>query len=178
MLVLLSPGFEEIEAVTAIDILRRAGVNVSVAGLEPDFVHGSHRIVIKCDLFFDEINIGDYDCLLLPGGQPGTNNMKSNTAVLEIVRAFQSRKKWIAAICAAPTVLYEAGILANKQVTSYPAEQPVFEQARYRSDNIVIDDNIITSRGVGTAIDFALKMVEILKGKEQRDQLAEKILWK
>jgi protein deglycase len=177
VLVLLSPGFEEIEAVTIIDILRRAKIDVTTAGLEENIVIGSHDITIKCDVYYKSINIDEFDFLVLPGGQPGTNNLKSNPRVIEWLQKFNQENKKIAAICAAPTVLAKAKIIDTIKVTSYPSEVDKFDAEYYSDDVVVVDKNIITSQGVGTAIDFSLELVNIVKGKEIRDELASKILW-
>lgn len=177
VLVLLSPGFEEIEAVTIIDILRRAEIDTTIVGLEKEMVKGSHDIFIKCDIYYKEIDITEYDFLVLPGGQPGTNNLKSNSKVIEWLQKFNQENKNIAAICAAPTVLEKAKIVDNIKVTSYPTEKNTFDSDYYSEEKVVKDRNIITSRGVGTSIDFSLKLVEIIKGKEMRDKLSSKILW-
>jgi 4-methyl-5(b-hydroxyethyl)-thiazole monophosphate biosynthesis len=176
-LVLLATGFEEIEAVTVIDVLRRSKINVTVAGLGRKKIVGTHEIPIYCDVLMNDIRPNQYDVLCLPGGQPGTNNLKSSKEVLELVRTFAQKGKLIAAICAAPTILKEAGILDGRCVTSYPSEKKVFSQSEYQNKDVVEDDNIITSRGVGTAIDFALTLVKILQGEVSRDQLADRILW-
>jgi 4-methyl-5(b-hydroxyethyl)-thiazole monophosphate biosynthesis len=178
VLVYLAPGFEEIEAVTIIDLLRRAEINVTVAGLEKGSIEGSHGISILADVNYDEINPDDYNYLILPGGQPGTDNLKSNQKVLEAVRKFRNENKLIGAICAAPTVLHAAGILENKKVTSYPSEKEVLTSSRYEDSPVVKDDNIVTSRGVGTAIDFALDLIEEIKGKGVKEEIANKILYK
>ncbi len=178
VLVLLSPGFEEIEAVTVIDILRRAEIDISIVGLEKNIVSGSHDISINCDVFYKDIDIDKFDFLVLPGGQPGTNNMKSNPTVIEWLQKFNQENKKIAAICAAPTVLEKAKVIDNINITSYPSEADKFDVEYYSNKVVVQDKNIITSRGVGTAIDFSLELVNIIKGKEIRDELASKILWK
>jgi protein deglycase len=178
VLVLLAPGFEEIEAVTIIDILHRAEIEVIVAGLEKESVTGSHNISIKCDIFYKNLNIDEFDFLVLPGGQPGTNNLKANPIVLEWLQKFNKEKKSIGAICAAPIVLREANVIDRVKITSYPSEEEAFEKNYYCEENVVKDKNIITSRGVGTAIEFALELVNTIKGKNVRDELATKILWK
>jgi 4-methyl-5(b-hydroxyethyl)-thiazole monophosphate biosynthesis len=177
VLVLLSPGFEEIEAVTVIDILRRAEIDVTIAGLERGIVTGAHGIPINCDLYYEQVNSEKFNAIFLPGGQPGTDNLKKDPTVLTLIRQFYNDNKIVAAICAAPTVLYTAGILAGKKVTSYPTEKEVFSESNYTEDKVVQDGNIITSRGVGTAIDFALTLVEVMKGKQQRKTLSERLLW-
>ena len=178
VLVILSPGFEEIEAVTIIDILRHANVDVTIAGLERNIVTGSHEISVKCDVYYEDVKINEFDYLVLPGGQPGSNNLKTNATILKWLQKFNNDKKSIGAICAAPIVLKEANIISNIKVTSYPAEKNNFDADFYKEQNVVKDKNFITSRGVGTAIEFALELVNSIKGKNVRDDLASKILWK
>jgi 4-methyl-5(b-hydroxyethyl)-thiazole monophosphate biosynthesis len=177
VLVYLAPGFEEIEAVTMIDLLRRADIDVTVAGLEEGSITGSHGISILSDVNYETIDVDNFDYLLLPGGQPGTNNLKNNQKVLDSVKKFQNENKLIGAICAAPTVLHEAGILNNKRVTSYPSEKDVFSTSQYETSPVVKDGNIITSRGVGTAIDFALDLIGEIKGDDIKRETATKILY-
>jgi 4-methyl-5(b-hydroxyethyl)-thiazole monophosphate biosynthesis len=177
VLVFLAPGFEEIEAVTVIDLLRRADIDVTVAGLEHGSITGSHGISLLPDDHYESINPDDYKYLVLPGGQPGTNNLKSNPVVLDTVKKFKKENKLVGAICAAPTVLNEANILDNKKVTSYPTEKDSFSSSIYEESSVVKDDNIITSRGVGTAIDFALELISEIKGIEVKQDIAKKILW-
>lgn len=177
-LVLLSPGFEEIEAITIIDILRRADIEVVVAGLEKNLVMGSHQVSVNCDVYYKDIDIDDFEYLVLPGGQPGTNNLMANETILKWIKHFSENNKFLGAICAAPLVLNAAKVLTDKKVTSYPTEKQAFKSSTYLEKNVVIDENIITSRGVGTAIEFSLELVKIIKGKKVRDELASKILWK
>jgi len=177
VLVYLAPGFEEIEAVTIIDLLRRADIEVMVVGLIEKSVTGSHGITILSDITIEQVDPGDYDYLVLPGGQPGTNNLKKNKKVIESIKSFMQDNKLIGAICAAPIVLLEAGILKNKRITSYPSEKTVFTSAVYEESSVVKDDNIITSRGVATAIDFALDLIREIKGDTIRHEIAEQILY-
>ena len=178
VLVLLAPGFEETEAVSVIDILRRAEIKVTIAGLEKDTIKGSHGISLRTDIFYENVPLNDYDVLFLPGGQPGAQNLKNDRKVLNMVQQFDKQGKLIAAICAAPIVLHEAGILTDKHITSYPSEEEKLLHTNYHIEDVIRDGNIITSRGVGTTLDFALTLVEIIKGKDSSDQLAERILWK
>ncbi|MFC2088576.1 DJ-1 family glyoxalase III [Calditrichota bacterium] len=178
VLIPLAPGFEEIEAVTIIDLLRRAEIDVTVVGLEKSMVTGSHQISIKCDTYMKDVNINEYDVLILPGGQPGTNNLKDNETIISWIKKFSQNDQLLGAICAAPTVLNAAEILKGKNVTSYPSEKAIFQNSNYLENNVVKYGNVITSRGVGTAIEFALEVVNIIKGKIVRDDLAARILWK
>ena len=179
ILVLLAPGFEEIEAVTVIDLLRRAGIGVTTASITMERqVEGSHDIAILADAIFEDLETDKFDGIFLPGGQPGSNNLRENNKVLETLRSFDRKRKWVTAICAAPLVLLEAGILTGHKVTSYPDEKGAFAGENYQDKMVVHDGHIITSRGVGTAVDLALRLVELLQNKDIRDQLAERILWK
>ena len=175
-LVILSPGFEEIEAVTIIDLLRRGGVDVTVAGLEKNLVTGSHGIAVKPDIYYEEVDGLVYDVLILPGGQPGTNNMKSNPTLIQWIQQRHQSGQWIAAICAAPSVLHAAGVTDRVMLTSYPSEAHLFRKEQYREDRVIVDGNIITSRGVGTAIDFSLTLVGLLVNDTAAKELSKRIL--
>ncbi len=177
VLVILSPGFEEIEAITVIDLLRRAEIEVTVAGLKNGPVEGSHKITVLPDVYFKEVDHSQYDLLVLPGGQPGTNNMKKTPELLQWLRERFNQNKPLAAICAAPTVLKEAGIAKNLTLTSYPSEKEVFDDSHYLEQEVVEDGIVTTSRGVGTAIPFALHLIARLKGPEKAREVAERILY-
>ncbi len=177
VLVLLAPGFEEIEAVTIIDILRRAELPVTVAGLERDWVTGSHSIPIKPDIYYEDVDGTEFDLLILPGGQPGSTNLKNNPLVLKWVQQRFRAGKSLAAICAAPTVFHAAGITNRIRVTSYPSERNVFDAQYYSEQTVVKDHGVITSRGVGTAIPFALELVAELAGKAVAETIKAKILF-
>ncbi len=178
VIIIIAPGFEEIEAVTIIDLLRRGGVNVTVAGLERLVIKGSHDISIIPDVFYKDVKADDFDMLILPGGQPGTNNLKSNQDVLHLVKKFFSSRKKLAAICAAPAVLNAAGITNNLKLTSYPSEKSSLKNSIYLENNVVKDKNVITSRGIGTAIEFSLKLIEELEGPDAAENVRKKILFK
>ncbi len=176
-LVLLAPGFEETEAVTIIDLLRRAQVGVIVAGLEKEYVTGGHSVTLKPDVYYQDVDAIPYDMLILPGGQPGTNNLKKDETVLEWIKQRHAAEKKLAAICAAPTVLHAAGITKGVRLTSYPKEKEVFTESHYLEEPVVIDGHIITSRGAGTAIPFALTLISILKNRTEAEKVAERILY-
>jgi 4-methyl-5(b-hydroxyethyl)-thiazole monophosphate biosynthesis len=177
VLTILAAGFEEIEAITVIDLLRRADIHVTVAGLNELLITGSHSITVKCDTLLDNVSENDYRYLVLPGGQPGTNNLKTDSRVIGLVQRFSSRGDYLAAICAAPTVFSAAGVAANHLITSYPSEQARFNPDLYKTDNVVTDGKLITSRGVGTAIDFSLQLVTIIRDRRTAADLAKRILW-
>ncbi len=176
-LVVLAPGFEEIEAITIIDLLRRAEIGVTVAGLIKGPIKGSHDIAVIPDAFLEELDHSKYDMLILPGGQPGTNNLKKHPGLLQWIQERFSKNQYLAAICAAPTVFQAAGITKNLKITSYPTEKEKFQDSTYLEQPIVQDGKVITSRGVGTAIPFALRLIEILKNKETAKLVAERILF-
>jgi 4-methyl-5(b-hydroxyethyl)-thiazole monophosphate biosynthesis len=176
-LVILSPGFEEIEAVTIIDLLRRADIDITTAGLQPDVITGSHQIIVKPDKFYRDCRPDDYDILIFPGGQPGTNNMKKDELILSWIKDRFRSGKLMAAICAAPTLFHEAGVSKNLKLTSYPSEKELFKSSRYVTNAVVKDKNVITSRGVGTAIDFSLAIIKELKDKKTAREISRKILY-
>lgn len=177
VLVILAQGFEEIEAVTCIDILRRAGIEVVVAGLESETITGSHGITITADKQLDQV-LPDFDACVLPGGMPGATHLSESKKVSEIIQKMDRGKKIIAAICAAPAVvLSPLGILKNKNATCYPGLQNRFgSDVHFKQDPVVVDGNIITSRGVGTALAFALAVVEKLCGKQAGEKVGRDTL--
>jgi len=176
-LVILSPGFEEIEAITIIDLLRRTSIEVTVAGLGSKIITGSHDIPVTADTELSKANHVNYDILILPGGQPGTNNMKANPTLIKWIQDRHAKGKLIGAICAAPTILYAAGITDNLRLTSYPSEKATFKKSVYLEDSVVVDNHIITSRGVGTAIDFSLTIIAKLIDHATARDIKEKIVY-
>jgi len=173
----LAEGFEEIEAVNIIDVLRRADLNVTVVSVSEKLeVKGSHGIKIIADQLFNAVNYELIDMIILPGGMPGAVNLQENLGLREQILNFNENKKLLGAICAAPLVFGNLGILKNKNATCYPGFENQLHGAIVTQENIEVADNIITAKGAGVAIDFALKIVEILKGKVLADKLAEKMI--
>jgi 4-methyl-5(b-hydroxyethyl)-thiazole monophosphate biosynthesis len=168
VLVPLAQGCEEIEAVTVIDILRRAGIEVVSAGLDDQPVRASRGVMLVPDTTLDAALQHSFDMIVLPGGQPGTNNLKADARVLKLVQQMAQQGKYVTAICAAPSVLATAGLLDGKQATCFPGALDAFPQVVQRPAAVVEDGKLITSRGPGTAMDFALTLVERLTGKEKR----------
>lgn len=168
VLVPLAQGCEEIEAATIIDILRRAGIEVVSAGLDAHPVRASRGVVLLPDTTLDAALGHDYDMIVLPGGQPGTNNLKADARILELVKRMEQQGKYVAAICAAPAVLATAGLLDGKRATSFPGALNPFPQVQQQHAAVVEDGKLITSRGPGTAMDFALVLVEQLAGRAKR----------
>ncbi len=173
--VLLADGFEEIEAVTIIDILRRGAIRVTMASVSTDYrVCGSHGICIQADSLLAHEMENNFDVVVLPGGQPGTNNLKANP---DVRRFITQKQNLIAAICAAPTILAAFGLLDSHKVTSYPTEKKVFNAQNYQEKETVYDPPFLTSRGVGTAIPFSLEIIRLLCGKEKAVEVGNKILY-
>lgn len=178
ILVLLAEGFEEIEALTPVDYLRRADVEVDVASLTEDLsVTGSHGIVVSADTTLDAVDPAVYDGVYLPGGMPGSLNLRDDARVLKIVRDFAGSGKAVAAICAAPIVLEKAGVIANKRVTGYPGTVDKLENVgTYDADAIVVqDENIFTGRGAAAAVYLSFALITALCGEEKTKRVKEGI---
>ncbi len=171
VLVPLAEGFEDLEAVTVVDLLRRAQFEVIAAGLTEKPVKGSRGTVIVPDNDLDAVLHDEFDMIVLPGGLPGSDNLDKDPRIHQLLHKMAGAGKFMAAICAAPKVLANAGLLAGRRVTAFPGvlEQMAVPDIRLSSDAVVRDKNVITSRGPGTAMDFALELIEVLAGKEHRE---------
>lgn len=177
--VFLANGFEEIEALTAVDLMRRASIDVeTVSIMDSKVVTGSHRISVQADRLYDEADFDACEMMVLPGGMPGTTNLCAHKALNEKLIEFHSAGKNIAAICAAPMVFGRAGILQGHEATIYSGMEDELTGAVVKNDRVVVSGNVITSKGPGTAMDFALMLIEILKGKEAADKVAKGLLYK
>ena len=174
----LANGFEEIEAISVIDILRRAGVDIKTVGVEGDCVKGTHGIELRCDCCLNEISSSEAEGVVLPGGMPGTTNLLKSEKVCDAIRDAYSKGKLIGAICAAPSILGEIGILSGKNVCCYPGFESKLKLANISLENVCVDGNIITSKGPGTAIEFSLEIVKYLKGTNVKDKIQEQLQWK
>ncbi|MDR3013102.1 MAG: DJ-1/PfpI family protein [Chitinispirillales bacterium] len=173
---ILFDGFEEIEAVTIIDLLRRAEIKVTVLGLNSLEVRGGRDIRVKADMLFDDF-AGPFDALILPGGPGVGGNLATSEKLLALIRSAHSAGKICAAICAAPTVLAKAGILEGKIATCYPSCEGQMQGAKIVEEDVATDGTIITSRAVGTAIPFTLKIIEEMVGKEIAEKIGTSILY-
>lgn len=163
LLVLLADGFEEVEALTVVDVLRRANLKCDMCSLDSEYVKGAHNIEIKSDVNINTVNFDEYDGVALPGGLPGAYNLRDSEKVKELVRKFNNEKKLIAAICAAPEALESFGVLENKNCTSYPGFVKNKDKVNYIENQVVVEDgNIITSRGPATAMEFGLAILKKL----------------
>jgi len=173
VLVPLAPGCEELEAVTIIDLLRRAGIEVTTAGLEPGPVRCSRGTVLVPDAALDDVLERDFDMVVLPGGLPGADHLASDARVQALLKRMADADRYTAAICAAPKALAAAGLLDGRRATAYPGVMDALDVPglRYTGDPVTIDDRVITSRGPGTAMDFTLTLIEQLAGRDQRDEV-------
>jgi len=178
VLVPLAPGFEEIEAITVIDILRRAGVDVTVAGTQSGSIEASRKTKHIPDCTLADVHAEDFDMLILPGGQPGATNLRNDARLRQIIETLRAKNRHIAAICAAPTVLSACGILKDRSATSHPTVRAeVAAGAKEISDQrVVVDGPIITSQAAGTAMEFAFKLVEILCGPDKAAEVNRGVL--
>ena len=167
----LAEGFEEIEALTVVDVLRRAGIDVDTVGVVGSVISSAHGIRLMVDKRLSEVDQANYDAIILPGGNPGYINLGRSSQLIEMLKKFNSQNKLIGAICGAPSILAKEGFLDNKRATIFPGNEKIL--AYPRDKPVVIDGNIITSQGPGTAMEFALKIVEKLLGAEKVQKLKQ-----
>ncbi len=177
VLVPLAEGFEEIEAVSIVDVLRRAGVEVRLAYLFKQEVTGANGITIVADNSINDVRSEEFDMIVLPGGIPGAEHLRDDDRVQKLIKEFEEQNKNIAAICAAPIALERAGVLKDK-FTCYPPYEEQIKSSTFSEDRVVKSKNVITSRGPGTALCFALEIVKTLVGEETYNQLKEGLLAK
>lgn len=173
VVVFFATGFEEVEGLAVVDILRRAGVSVDICSLNGEYVTGSHNITIKSDILIENIDIDQYQCIVLPGGLPGATNLRDDERIIEFIKSFDEKGKLIAAICAAPIVLERAGIIRDREVTSYPGSLENSEKFNYKEEIVVRSENLITSRGPATVLEFAYSILNAMDLKEKADALRE-----
>lgn len=173
VLIPLAQGCEELEAVTVADLLRRAGIEVTTAGLDNQPVRASRGMVLLPDMTLDAALRQDYDMVVLPGGLPGADHLKADPRIIDLVRCMAADNRYTAAICAAPRVLAHAGLLNGRRATSYPGalDAETIPALDYVEQPVVVDGRIITSRGPGTAMDFALQLIEVLTDRNKRDEV-------
>jgi 4-methyl-5(b-hydroxyethyl)-thiazole monophosphate biosynthesis len=181
VLVFLAEGFEEIEALTPVDVLRRAGIETTTVAVTGGFsrnVEGSHGIVVRADVVDTDLIIDEksYDMIILPGGMPGTKNLDSSAIVDRFVRRAYEGGKYIAAICAAPMILGRRGILNTKKAVCYPGFEEYLRGATITDRRVEKDGRIITACGMGAALEFALEIVKTLEGQELADRIAAGVI--
>jgi len=177
LLLFLAPGFEEIEAIVILDVLRRAQMNVISVSIAGDLsVTGAHGIAIEADKLYPDVNLSEADMLILPGGMPGTKNLNVHEGLKNALKNFAREGKPLAAICAAPMILGQLGILEGKEATCYPGNEMYLTGARLFKRSVVQDGNIITANGPGSAIKFALQIVNYFRGNELSEQIGKDMM--
>jgi len=177
-LVFLAPGFEEVEAMTVVDFLKRCGVDVTLAGLKEKIVKGSHGVKVVPDEFIEKVRIGGYDAVICPGGSPGWENLRRDKRVIGMVKRAHADGKLVAAICGGPATLSDAGVLRGKRCTIYPGLEGELKKGGGKPERgiVVVDGNLITSMGPATALAFAHAIAEKLVGKKKAGEVAERML--
>ena len=177
--VFLAQGFEELEALAPVDILRRAGVEVCTVGVGSDMITGSHGIPVKTDITVDKIVLDNkLDMIVLPGGMPGANNLEANPDVLAAVDFCAENNRYIAAICAAPRILGHKGLLDGRYATCFPGYESELRGALTSTKHVVVDGKFITAKGAGCSLRFALKLVELLCSRDKAEGLEATLQFK
>ena len=173
----LANGFEEIEGLTVVDFLRRAGIEIeTVSIMDSKTIHGAHGIIVEADKMFDEADFSEDKMLVLPGGLPGTDYLRAHEGLRELILKFNQEKRQLAAICAAPTVFGGLGILKDRRATCYPGLESGLDCMEALSDGVVTDGHITTGRGMGVSIDFASRLTEILRDEKTAMDLRRAIV--
>ena len=176
--VFLADGFEEIEGLAVVDILRRAGVEVTTVSIKKNcMITGRSNITVLADKWFGEMDFANEDLLVLPGGMPGTTNLRDYAPLTALLSQWYEEKRLMGAICAAPMVFGGMGFLNGRKATIYPGMEAELKGATPVAEPVVVDAFLVTSRGMGTAIPFALKLVELLLGKEKAEEIAVSIVY-
>ena len=169
--VFLAEGFEEIEALTQIDLLRRADINITSVGVGGLFIKGAHGIEVKCDKTIDDVDCREADMLILPGGMPGVTNLYNNIKLCDIISFHAEKGTVIGAICAAPIILGRLGLSSGRMMTCYPGFENELKGSEFTKDGVVVDGSFITAKSAGFALDFSFELITALKGK----QVAKKV---
>ncbi len=178
VLVFLAEGFEEIEALTVVDLCRRAGIETDTVAVSGErVVTGSHRVPVQADVLLAEADFEGADMLVLPGGMPGTRNLEACGPLMERLDAFYREGRCVSAICAAPSIFGHRGYLRGRNACSYPEFEKELEGAKVSRGAVEVSDHVTTSRGMGTALDFGLAIVERFCGKEKAEELAKKVVY-
>lgn len=177
-LIFLAPGYEEVEMLTVVDMLRRAEIQIDMISITDTLeVTSSHNVTIKADHLFADADFGSTDMLILPGGMPGTTNLLAFKPLTDKLIEFNDSGKYVAAVCAAPSVLGALGILNNKKATCYPGFEEKLTGAEYTKQPVVTDGNVITSRGMGTCIEFAGAIITVLLNADKAEDIKTKIIY-
>lgn len=177
--IFFAEGYEEIEALTVVDMCRRAGINIQMVSVTGErMVTGSHKIAVEMDMLFEEVDFDGLDMIVLPGGMPGTLNLEAHAGLMARVDDFNREGRGLAAICAAPSILGHKGLLKGRKACSYPGFEKDLEGAEVVFDSVAVSDHVITSRGMGCAIDFSLAIISKLCGEEEAERLAKAIIYR
>lgn len=177
--VFLADGFEDIEGLTVVDLLRRADIQVTTVSIKDEkAVTTSHGVSLLTDTVFSETDFEDADMLVLPGGKRGTENLRHDAALAELLRKHYAAGRWVAAICAAPTVLSGLGFLKGRKATSYPTVLSMLDCRETSEEPVVTDGNVITSRGMGTSTDFSLQIISVLVSPEKAREIADQVVYR
>lgn len=177
-LIFLAPGYEEVEMLTVVDMLRRAGIEIDMISTTDTLeVTSSHNVTVKADRLFKDADFDTAKMIILPGGIPGTPNLLAYKPLTEKIMEFKENGKFLSAVCAAPTVYGELGILKEHKATCYPGHETKLHCAEYIKEAVVVDGQFITSRGMGTCIEFAAAIITRLKDKETADTIKSKIIY-
>ena len=173
----LAEGFEEIEALTVVDVLRRAGIDTKTVSVSRNrIVTGTHVVPVESDILYEDADYGRCDMIVLPGGMPGAANLQAHDGLTSHIKDFAQKGKKLAAICAAPMIFGSCGILKGKKATVYPGMEETLEGAEVSAESVTVDGNIITGRGPALAMEFALTLVKSIMGKEVSDDVAKDML--
>jgi len=173
----LADGFEEVEAIAPVDILRRGGCDVTTISITKNkLVKSSRNVIVTADKLFEEVNYNDVDMIVLPGGMPGSENLDNHEGLKSKILEASQNGKWITAICAAPLVLGHLGLLNGKKATCYPGYEAELTGARYTGSSVETDGKIITGKGAGVAIKFGLALLEALEGKQKAEEVKKAIM--
>ncbi len=176
--IFLADGYEEIEALAVVDVCRRAGIDIDMVSISDELLtNGSHGIRTMADKLLKQINFEEYDMLILPGGLRGMQNLEACSELMEQIDNFYENNKFVAAICASPSIFGRRGILQGKQATAYPGFEEELKGATVVDAGAVCTGNVITGRSMGSAIEFALLLVDVLLGKEKADEIAAQIVY-
>ena len=176
--IFLADGYEEIEALAVVDVFRRAGIEMDMVSISDELLtNGSHKIQVMADKLMKDISFEDYDMLILPGGLKGMQNLEACVPLMQQIDAFYEADKYIAAICASPSIFGRRGILEGRQATAYPGFEAELKGATVVDAGAVRNGHVITGRSMGSAIEFALLLVETLLGKEKAEEIAEQIVY-
>lgn len=177
--IFFAQGYEEVEALAVVDICRRAGIDIDMVSVtEERCVESSHGVGVQMDKTFSQADFDSYDMLLLPGGMPGTKNLEAHEGLMAQIDAFYAADKYIGAICAAPSIFGHRGFLKGRRACSYPSFESHLEGATVTKGPVEIDGHVVTSRGMGTAVDLGLAVAGIFCGQEKADELAKAIVYK